>query len=116
MFGIRVEHWAKSYKDRADLLTKEGRMSAAGLHAISESKRTGLWNFMDDVDALEFPDDLIGALRAHPGSAHHFERFPASSKRFVLRWIKVSKTPETRARRIQTTALLAAQNQRIPGS
>lgn len=112
----RVQHWAKSYKDRADRLTREGRMSAAGLHAISESRRTGLWNFMDDVDALEIPDDLLEALRAHPGSADHFKRFPTSSKRFVLRWIKVSKTSETRARRIQTTALLAAQNKRIPGS
>ncbi len=112
----RVQHWAKSYKDRAARLTREGRMHPAGLHAIAESKRNGLWDFMDDVDALEVPDDLLEALNANPSAVAHFEGFPASSKRFVLRWIKLAKTPQTRSKRIEMTARLAARNERIPGS
>ena len=112
----RVQHWAKSYKDRAARLTREGRMHAAGLHAIAESKRNGLWSFMDDVDALGMPNDLLEALLANPPAVDHFTRFPPSSKRFTLRWIKMAKTTQTRSKRIEMTARLAARNERIPGS
>jgi uncharacterized protein YdeI (YjbR/CyaY-like superfamily) len=112
----RVQHWAKTYKDRVARLTAEGRMHPSGLQAVAETKRTGLWNEMDDVDALEMPEDLLEALHANPPAADHFERFPASSKRFILRWIKIAKAPETRRKRIETTAQLATQNKRIPGS
>jgi uncharacterized protein YdeI (YjbR/CyaY-like superfamily) len=112
----RVQHWATTYKDRVARLMAEGRMHQAGLKVITEAKRTGLWNEMDDVDALEMPNDLLEALRANPPAMDHFERFPTSSKRFVLRWIKIAKTSETRIKRIETTAVLAMQNKRIPGS
>ena len=91
-------------------------MHQAGLEAIAESKRLGLWEYMDDVDALEMPEDLIAALRAHPAATDYFAAFPRSSKRFVLRWIKLATTPETRAKRLEQTALLAEQNLKIPGS
>ena len=112
----RVQHWAKSDKDRVARLTGQGRMHEAGLQVIDEAKRNGLWNEMDDVDALEMPNDLLAVLCANPPAMDHFERFPTSNKRFVLRWIKIAKTSETRSKRIEMTALLAAQNKRIPGS
>jgi uncharacterized protein YdeI (YjbR/CyaY-like superfamily) len=112
----RVQHWAKSYKDRVARLTGKGRMHQAGLRVVAEAKRTSLWNEMNDVDALKIPNDLLEALLAHPPAVDHFERFSTSNKRFVLRWIKLAKTPKTRTKRIETTALLAAQNVKIPGS
>ena len=112
----RVQHWAKTYKDRVARLTNEGRMHPSGLRVVAEAKRTGFWNEMDDVDALELPSDLLEALRANPPALGYFERFSVSSKRFVLRWIKVAKTPQTRARRVEMTVRLAASNERIPGS
>jgi uncharacterized protein YdeI (YjbR/CyaY-like superfamily) len=110
----RTQHWAKTYKDRAEKLIKAGKMHPAGLAAISESKRNGLWNFMDDVDALMIPDDLIEALEKYPPAKENFENFAKSNKRNVLRWIKLAKTTETRTKRIEKTALLAAQNQKVP--
>jgi len=112
----RVLHWAGSYKVRVARLILEGRMNPAGLEAIAESKRQGLWDYLYDVGALEIPGDLAQALQAHPLALEHFEAFPDASKRFTLRWIKLAKTPETRTKRIAQTALLAAQNVRIPGS
>ncbi|NJL48911.1 MAG: hypothetical protein HC929_17385 [Leptolyngbyaceae cyanobacterium SM2_5_2] len=110
----QTQHWAKSYKDRVAKLTKSGRMHPAGLAAVAESKRNGLWNFMDDVDALVIPDDLTEALEKYPPAKEHFANFANSNQRNVLRWIKLAKTPETRAKRIEKTALLAAQNQKVP--
>jgi uncharacterized protein YdeI (YjbR/CyaY-like superfamily) len=112
----QTQHWAKSYKDRTAKLIKEGRMHPAGLEVIAESKRNGLWTFMDDVDALIKPDDLIEALNSNPPANEHFDAFAKSSRRNILRWIKLAKMPETRAKRIKETAVLAAQNQKIPGT
>ena len=112
----KAQHWAKSYKERAARLEAEGRMHDAGRAAIEASKASGLWNFMDDVDALIKPDDLVEALAAHPDATENFDSFPPASQRFVLRWIKLAKKPATRAKRIEKTASLAAQNKRISGS
>jgi len=110
----RTQHWAKTYKDRAEKLIKAGKMHPAGLAAITQSKSNGLWNFMDDVDALVMPDDLLTALESHPPAKDNFENFAKSNRRNVLRWIKLAKTAETRTKRIEKTALLAAQNQKVP--
>jgi uncharacterized protein YdeI (YjbR/CyaY-like superfamily) len=111
----RVQHWAKTYKDRAARLELEGRLRSAGLKSIAESKRNGLWDAMNDVDDLEIPNDLINALEAYSPASEYFGAFSTSSKRNILRWIKLAKTPRTRANRVEKTALLAAQNIRIPG-
>lgn len=110
----QTQHWAKSYKERAAKLIETKRMHPAGLAAIEASKQNGLWNFMDDVDALIKPEDLIEALDAHPPAREFFESCAQSYQRNVLRWIKLAKTSETRAKRIQKVAILSAQSQKIP--
>ncbi|MDJ0962414.1 MAG: YdeI/OmpD-associated family protein [Acidimicrobiia bacterium] len=110
----RTQHWAKTYKDRAARLIDEQRMHAAGLASIAESKRLGLWDFMDDVDALIIPEDLEVALRAQSEAFDYFDGAADSYKRNVLRWIKLAKTPPTRAKRIAQTAELSSQGRRVP--
>lgn len=112
----QAQHWAQSYKDRAARLEREGRMEAPGRAAIEASKRSGLWNFMDNVDALVQPPDLIAALKKYSQAEQHFNAFPPAIQRFALRWIKLAKQPATRAQRIEQTAQLAAKNERVPGS
>ena len=112
----RAQHWARSYKERADRLQKEGLMAPAGLAAIEASKASGLWSFMDDVDALIEPPDLQEALTRHAGARTGFDAFPASARRFALRWIKLAKTPKTRARRVEETARRAARGEKVPGA
>jgi uncharacterized protein YdeI (YjbR/CyaY-like superfamily) len=110
----RTQHWAKSYKERAARLIGEGRMHPAGLAAITESQRKGLWDVMEDVDALVVPDDLAAALAAHPPAAELFPGFAPSYRRNVLRWIKQAKGSETRAKRITQTAQLSARSEKVP--
>lgn len=112
----RVQHWAKTYKVRAAHLISNGKMHAAGLAEIDASKRNGLWDFMDDVDALIAPNDLLQALDANPPARAHYEAFPPSTKRNTLRWIKLAKTEITRAKRIATTTELATRNERVPNA
>lgn len=112
----QAQHWTKTYKDRFAKLEKEGRMTDAGRTAVKLSKQKGLWHFMDDVDALIKPADFIQALVAHPPAMENFDAFGASSKRFMLRFIKLAKTAATRQKRINEISLLAKQNKKLPGS
>jgi len=112
----RVEHWAKTYKDRAEKLINDGRMHTSGLESIEVSKSNGLWNFMDDVDGLVVPKDLSLELSKHRGATGFFEKINPSSKRFVLRWIKLSKTEKTRKNRINKVALLSSKGEKLAGS
>lgn len=75
-----------------------------------------MWSFMDDVDAMEVPDDLASALARVPAARAHYEAFPDSAKRDILRWIKLARRPETRARRIEEAVARAARNERGSGT
>ena len=112
----RVQHWARSYKERAARLEEEGRMRPPGRASIAASKEAGLWDFMDDVDALETPPDLAEALSGDPEAKGYFDALPDAAKRNTLRWIKLAKTPATRRKRIQRLTELSARNERLPGS
>jgi len=112
----KAEHWAKSYKDRAAKLVKEGKMKEAGLLAIETSKQNGLWDFMNDVDKLVVPKDLEEALKKYGHASDFFHAINDSSKRFVLRWIKLAKTEKTRTARIEQIAMLSDKEEKLEGS
>lgn len=112
----RVQHWAKTYKDRAAKLIGEGRMHEAGLRSIELSKQSGLWDFMDEVDQLIVPKDLQEELDKHAGAKEFFYAINDSSKRFVLRWLKLAKTEKTRKARILELAQLSARGEKLKGS
>lgn len=112
----RVQHWAKTYKDRAAKLIEENKMHQSGLDSIKQGKESGLWNFMDDVDNLVIPEDLNVALNKLEGSFDFFDNINDSSKRFVLRWIKLAKTEKTRKIRIEKISKLSSIGEKLPGS
>lgn len=103
--------WSKPNKERVMRMISAGLMMPAGLAKIEAAKRDGTWTMLDAVEALEIPDDLAKALKAFK-SAAKFEAFPRSVKRGILEWILQAKKAETRAKRIEETARLAAENVR----
>ncbi|WP_236262802.1 YdeI/OmpD-associated family protein [Aggregatimonas sangjinii] len=112
----KVQHWSKTYKDRAARLIDEGKMEEAGFLSIEDSKKSGLWNFLDDVDKLIVPDDLETALSRKQEAKDFFYNINDSSKRFVLRWVKLAKTNKTRRNRIDKIVNLSARGEKLPGS
>lgn len=104
--------WAGPNKERIERLTVSGRMHAAGLAKVEAAKQDGSWSKLDAVEALEIPDDLAQALDALEPARAHFEAFPRSVRRGILEWIASAKKPETRAKRVEETARLAAENRR----
>lgn len=93
-----------------------GKMQVSGFQSIEISKQHGLWDFMDDVDKLIVPKDLQDALNKINGASDFFHGINDSSKRFVLRWIKLAKMNKTRISRIDQIAHLSAKGEKLKGS
>ena len=102
--------WSKPNKERVERLLANGRMTDAGLVKIEAARQDGSWNALDAVEALEIPPDLGKALAEHGAARQNFEAFPPSVKKGILGWISTAKRPETRSKRIEETARLAAEN------
>ena len=64
--------------------------------------------FQQNLDAFA----LEQALTAYEAAKQNFEAFPKSVKRGILEWIASAKQLETRAKRVEETAQLAAKNER----
>jgi len=104
--------WSRPNKERVARLTAAGRMRPAGQAVVEAAQADGSWSLLDDVENLVVPDDLRAALDALDGAADHWEAFPRSARRGILEWIVQAKRPETRAKRVEETARLAAINER----
>jgi uncharacterized protein YdeI (YjbR/CyaY-like superfamily) len=105
-------NWSKVNRDRVKKLLAEGLMRPPGLKLVEEAKARGTWDALDAVEALIVPEDMLAALALVPGAAENFANFPKSAKRGILEWILNAKQPATRAKRLQETARLAAENVR----
>lgn len=110
----RHQRWTAMYRARAAVLIEAGRMHPAGLAAIERARAEGGWEALPEVEALLVPQDLRGVLAAHPPALERFEGAAPSCRRNVLRWIALAKRPETRAKRLLTLALHAAEGRKLP--
>jgi uncharacterized protein YdeI (YjbR/CyaY-like superfamily) len=104
--------WSRPNKERVERLIEAQLMRPAGLEKIEAAKRDGTWTMLDAVENLEIPDDLEVMFRQFPNAAENFAAFPRSAKRGILEWIVQAKTVGTRAKRVEETARLAAENVR----
>ncbi|MBD2055899.1 YdeI/OmpD-associated family protein [Oculatella sp. FACHB-28] len=104
--------WSKLNKERVERLIAQNMMMPAGLTKVEAAKQDGSWNALDAIEALEIPPDLETALASYAEAKQNFEAFPRSVKRGILEWVAAAKRPETRTKRINETAQLAAQNLR----
>jgi len=104
--------WSRPNKERVARLEAEGRMAPAGRRAVEVAKANGAWERLDAVEDLVVPDDLAAAFAAHPGARERWEGFPRSARRGILEWIVQAKREETRRKRVEETAALAARGER----
>lgn len=104
--------WSRINKERVERLEQAELLAPSGQAKIEAAKKDGSWNALDGVELLEIPSDLAQALAANQTAEHHFTAFPRSAKRGILEWIANAKRPETRAKRVEETVTLAAENKR----
>ncbi|MFT3704909.1 MAG: YdeI/OmpD-associated family protein [Agriterribacter sp.] len=101
--------WSRINKEKVQQLIDNGRMSKAGLITIEAAKQNGSWNILDNVEAYTIPKDLSTAFRKHAGSRNFFLSLSKSVQKRLLQWIVLARRPETRQKRINEIAELAAQ-------
>ena len=93
--------WSAANKSKVEQARAIGAMTPAGEALIAKARTNGMWEFLDDVERLEVPDDLAEAL----GDLRQgWEAYPRSVKRGSLEWIKTAKTHSTRSKRIADIA------------
>ncbi len=102
--------WSKLNKERIARLEAAGLLAPAGAAKVETARQDGSWNALDEVEALVVPPDLTAALAENAQAAGYFDAFPRSVKRAILEWIASARKPETRAKRIEETVRLAADN------
>jgi uncharacterized protein YdeI (YjbR/CyaY-like superfamily) len=103
-------NWSKVNRDKVERLTAAGLMAPAGKRQVEAAKADGRWTALDEAEPHNVPADLIEAFGQFPGAAGNFNAFPNSAKRGILEWLMNAKRPETRAKRVEETARLAADN------
>ena len=104
--------WSAVNKRLIEELIAENSLHPSGQAAIDTAKAGGSWSALDEVEDGKLPDDLKSALDANPQARENFDAFPWSVRRGILEWITMTKKPNTRAKRVQETADLAARNKR----
>lgn len=103
--------WSAVNKAFVEKARASGAMTPAGEAKIAAAQANGMWDFLNDVDALIDPPDLTEALTA-TGTAGFWAAQPRSIRRAALEWIKTAKTAETRAKRIRDITDSAVQGLR----
>lgn len=92
--------WSKINKQKIELLTARGLMTAEGFKSVEIAKQNGSWTFLDEVEALIIPDDLKAELKDRPVARDYFESLSKSAKKAILHRLVMAKRPETREKRI----------------
>ncbi len=108
----RGSAWSRPDEVRVEALEREGLMTDAGRRVVEAAKADGSWTVLDDVEDLVVPPDLAEAFARHPGSRERWDAFPRSPRRGILEWIVQAERPETRTRRVEETAAMAARGER----
>lgn len=97
-------NWSRINKEKVETLIDQGLMEEAGYNSIETAKENGFWTILDNVEALEIPEDLKEEFENHKGSLAYFEGLSKSEKKILLHWVISAKRKETRQKRVSLIA------------
>ena len=106
--------WSKINKEKIKELMAAGLIIQSGYDSIAIAKQNGSWIILDEVEELIVPADLENAFNNNNGSKDFFLSLSKSVRKSILYWIVSAKRRETRQKRINEVAELAALKQK-PG-
>jgi len=99
--------WADSNIARVKKMIKEGKMTEYGLDKFKHHEKTRV------PKVIAFPKDLKKEFLKNKKAYDNFKKFPPSHKKHYLGWIIISKSEETRKKRIAHLIIRAEQNKRL---
>ena len=106
--------WSLVNTKRVEVLTREGRMHAAGLEAFHarDARKTGVYSF--ERQAASMPPAFVRQLRANKKAWAYFETAPPYYRRMVTYWVVSAKQEATRARRLAVLIDSSAKGEKVP--
>jgi uncharacterized protein YdeI (YjbR/CyaY-like superfamily) len=112
--------WSAVNIEKAERLTAEGRMEAAGLRAFDARSEENSRIYAFEQGQVELPAEAEGRLRADLAAWSYWESRPPGYKRIASWWVISAKRAETRERRLVTliedcAAGRLIRSQRRPG-
>lgn len=107
--------WSKINKENAEKMILTGKMTQAGLDAIQEAKRQGLWDRAYTNKTKErIPSDLKHALQTDNRAWKNFQGFANSYRNMYCGWVRSAKTDKTRKKRVSEVVKRSRLNKK-PG-
>lgn len=94
--------WSVSNIRRVEQLTVRGKMTPAGLQAVSVAQANGQWAAAirrEQVDVV--PEELEHALRQTPGALEAYLALPPSRRKQLIYLLQSAKTEATKQSRIE---------------
>ena len=106
--------WSQDNRARALALIKLGHMRPAGMRAIEQAKRAGLWEAAYAPQSrATIPKDLQSVLDRSPRAKRHFDQLDSRNRYAILYRVQDAKKPETRAQRIEKYVAMLARGETI---
>ena len=107
-------YWSELNKKRAKKMTKDGRMTDAGLAKIKAARKNGLWSQTGRPNvSLDIPLEFAKALDKNKKAKENFEKLAPSYRKHYIGWITTAKRDETKKKRIRESLMLLAKGKRL---
>ena len=108
-----TSNWSAINIARVAELTRQGRMTPAGLAAYAKRKehKSRVYTY-EQTDEARFPPALEKRFRANKKAWAFFQTLPPYYRRGETRWVSSAKTEETRLRRLAKVIEACAKQRR----
>jgi uncharacterized protein YdeI (YjbR/CyaY-like superfamily) len=104
--------WSALNKRYIIELEQDNLIHESGYDKINIAKQNGMWTFLDDVENLIIPNDLLKAFNGNKEAFTNYQNFASSYKKSYLYWLKQAKREVTRQNRIEKIIELCEQNKK----
>jgi uncharacterized protein YdeI (YjbR/CyaY-like superfamily) len=110
----QISKWSESNKHRVERLTKNGRMTEAGLAVVKAATANGCWDKPDRPPTVtEVPVELQAALAKNKKALAIFNKLAPSHQKQYIMWITMAKRQETKEKRIKEAVALLEKGEKL---
>ena len=106
-------YWSAVNTRRAEELTREGRMHAAGLAAFERRDTAATERYSFECDAAGLDPAQIRRFKAHTDAWKYFESEAPWYRRVAIHWVTSARKEETRLRRLDRLIADSGSKRRI---
>ena len=105
--------WSALNKRYVIELEENNLIQPSGYHKIEIAKQNGMWTYLEDVENLVIPNDLLLAFNTNKEAHTNYQNFAPGYRKSYLYWLKQAKREATRQNRIEKIIEYCEQNKKM---